>query len=95
MQLSLLPDIPPLDFQLEHEREIDRIDMDLIDGDRSSDPVSYFHVTDIELGKCIEVWRFNDHEWQEFLAEAVGDEEAAYEIAVDAVREHIQQNGYL
>ena len=94
VQLSLLPDIPPLDYQCEHEREIDRIDMDLMNGDRGSDPVSYFHVTDIDLGRCIDVWKFNDHEWQELFAEADGDEEAAYEMAVDAVREHIQQNGY-
>ena len=94
MQLSLLSDIPPLDYQLEHEREIDQIDMDLMNGDRASDSVSYFHVTDIDLGKCIEVGKFNDQEWQELFAEAEGDEEAAYEIAVDAVREHIQQNGF-
>ncbi len=94
VQLSLLSDIPPLDYQLEHEREIDRIDMDLMDGDRGSDPVSYFHVTDIELGKCIDVWKFNDHEWQELLDDADGNEEKAYEAAVELVREHIQQNGY-
>ena len=94
VQLSLLPDIPPLDYQCEHEREIDRIDMDLMNGDRGSDSVSYFHVSDIDLGNCIDVWKFNDHEWQELLAEAEGDEERAYEMAVDAVREHIQQNGY-
>ena len=94
VQLSLLPDIPPLDYQLEHEREIDRIDVALMDGDRASDPVSYFHVNNIDLGKCIDVWKFNDHEWQELLAEAEDDEERAYEMAVDAVREHIQQNGF-
>ncbi len=72
------------------EQEVDRIDMDLVDGDQGSDPISYVHVSSVNLTKCTDVWKLDGREWQEILDDADDDKERAHSAAVELARECIQ-----
>ena len=76
----------------EEEREV--VETMLVDGDRETPEVAYFHTTAINLDRRIDVWKFTEAEWQEVFDDADGDEETAYDAAVEAVREHVGANGY-
>lgn len=77
----------------EDECLADRLDMDVMEGDTDRGEVSYFHVHNIDLAKCIDAWAMTADEWQTLLDDADGDTEQAYEAALEAAREYVHTHG--
>ena len=67
---------------------------DILEGDAETDLVRYVHVGSVKVDECEEIGT-SDESWARFLEEAGGDEEEAYNLALDKWSEYCRGNGWV